>query len=159
MDLRFPKLNSLTVSGRLTRDSELRYTPNGSAVLKCSLAIDDGYWDKQANQWVDQTVFMDINVWGPQAERLSNTLKKGSPVIVEGSLKQHTYTAQDGQNRKVTDIHVIKIQSLEYTNKADNNSYNDSNNSNQQSNYNQNNNETAQNNRPEPDFINDDVPF
>lgn len=80
-------------------------------------------------------------------------------MIVEGRLKQHSYTTQDGQNRRITDIHVEKIQSLETTNKADNNSYNDSNNSNQQSNYNQNNNETAQNNRPEPDFINDDVPF
>ncbi len=164
MDLRFPRLNSLIVSGRLTRDSELKYTPNGSAVLRCSIAIDDGYWDKQANQWVDQTVFMDTNVWGPQAEKLSNTLKKGSPVIIEGRLKQHSYTTPEGQNRRITDIHIDKIQSLETSNRTDNNSYNDnannnSNYSNQQSNYNQNNNEKAQTNRPEPDFINDDVPF
>lgn len=163
MDLRFPKLNSLTVSGRLTRDSELKYTPNGSAVLRCSIAIDDGYWDKQANQWVEQTIFMDTNVWGPQAERLSNTLKKGSPVIIEGRLKQHSYTTQDGQNRTITDIYVDKIQSLETTNRTDNNSYADNNNSNQQSNQNQNNNQSsndrAQTKRPEPDFISDDVPF
>ena len=173
MDLRFPKLNSLIVSGRLTRDSELKYTPNGSAVLRCSIAIDDGYWDKQANQWVDQTVFMDSNVWGPQAERLSNTLKKGSPVIIEGRLKQHAYTSPEGQNKRFTDIHIDKIQSLETTNKADNNGYNagggantnngyannNGNNSNQQNNYNQNNNEKPQTSRPEPDFINDDVPF
>ncbi len=168
MDLRFPKLNSLTVSGRLTRDSELKYTPNGSAVLRCSIAIDDGYWDKNANQWVEQTVFMDAKVWGPQAERLSNTLRKGSPVIIEGRLKQHSYTTPEGQNRRITDIHVDKIQSLETSNKTDsngyndnyNNNYSDNNHSNQQSNYNQNNNEKPQStNRPEPDFINDDVPF
>jgi single-strand DNA-binding protein len=159
MDLKFPKLNSLTISGRLTRDSELKYTPNGAAVLQCGLAIDDGYWDKNAKQWVDQTIFMDVKVWGPQAERLSNTLKKGSPVIVEGRLKQHTYTTQDGQNRKITDIHVDRIQSLETTNRTDNNSYDDNNNSNQQSNQSQNNNEKAQTKRPEPDFVNDDVPF
>ncbi len=159
MDLKFPRLNSIIVSGRLTRDSELRYTPNGSAVLRCGMAIDDGYWDKQANQWVDRAVFMDINVWGAQAERLSNTLKKGSPIIVEGRLRQHSYTTQEGQNRQITDIYVDKIQSLEMTNKADNNSYGDNNYSNQQSNYNQQNEEKAQSKRPEPDFVNDDVPF
>ena len=163
MDLKFPRLNSLTVSGRLTRDSELRYTPSGSAVLHASLAIDDGYWDKNANQWVDRAVFMEFDVWGQQAERLSNTLKKGSPVIIEGRLKQHSYTTQDGQNRTITDIYVDKIQSLETTNRTDNNSYADNNNSNQQSNQNQNNNQSsndrAQTKRPEPDFINDDVPF
>ncbi len=164
MDLRFPKLNSLIVSGRLTRDGELRYTPSGAAVLRCNIAIDDGYWDKQANQWVDRAVFMDINIWGPQAERLNNTLKKGSPVLVEGRLQQHSYTTQDGQNRRITDIHVTKIQSLE-TNKTDGNSYDDNNynqqsNSGQQNNYNQNNNERSQQtSRPEPDFVNDDVPF
>jgi len=159
MDLKFPRLNSIIVSGRLTRDSELRYTPNGSAVLRCGMAIDDGYWDKQANQWVDRAVFMDINVWGAQAERLSNTLKKGSPIIVEGRLRQHSYTTQEGQNRQITDIYVDKIQSLEMTNKADNSSYGDNNYSNQQSNYNQQNGEKAQSKRPEPDFVNDDVPF
>lgn len=172
MDLRFPRLNSLIISGRLTRDSELRYIPNGSAVLHCSLAIDDGYWDKNANQWVDRAIFMEIDIWGAQAEKLSNTLKKGSPVVVEGRLKQHTYTTPEGQNRKVTDIHVDKIQSLEITNRTDNNSYEDnSNNSSPQNNYNQNNNqsinqnsnqnsnEKAQTNRPQPDFIDDDVPF
>ena len=167
MELKFPRLNSLTISGRLTRDSELRYTPNGAAVLHCGLAIDDGYWDKNANQWVDRTIFMDIDVWGPQAEKFSNILKKGSPVIVEGRLKQHTYTAQDGQNKKVTDIHVDRIQSLEATNRTDDNSYAGNNNSNQHSNQNQynnqstneNTNEKAQTKRPEPDFVNDDVPF
>ncbi len=161
MDLKFPRLNLLTVSGRLTRDGELRYTPSGSAVLRCNIAIDDGYWDKQANQWVDRAVFMDINIWGAQAERLNNTLRKGSPVIVEGRLQQHSYTTQDGQNRRITDIYVNKIQSLE-SNKTDGNSYDDNNYS-QDNNYNQNNQSNnqkpQQTNRPEPDFVNDDVPF
>ena len=162
MDLKFPRINRIVVSGRLTRDGELRYLPNGNAVFHCSIAIDDGYWDKQSSQWVSQPVFMDTTVWGPQGEKISNVIKKGSPVIVEGRLKQHSYTTQDGQNRRVTEINADKIQSLEQ-NRVDNNysagnngGYNNApkNNNNQQ-----NKPVTKSDSRPEPDFINDDVPF
>lgn len=159
MELKFPRINTLTVSGRLTRDGELRYLPSGTAVFHCSIAIDDGYWDKQANQWVDQPIYMDMDVWGAQGEKLSNTLRKGSPVIVEGRLKQRAYTTPEGQNRRITEMHAEKVHSLEYT-KTEGSSYDDGNQSSQQSNNNPvSTNTKAQAQRPEPDFINDDVPF
>lgn len=159
MELKFPRVNSLTVSARLTQDGELRYLPSGVAVFKCSIAIDDGYWDKQANQWVDQAVFMNIDIWGPQGERFSKILRKGSPIIVEGSLKQSAYTTPEGQNRRMTSIHVNRLHSLE-SNRTEGSSYDDGDNTSQRSNYNQeNDNNKGQTKRPEPDFINDDVPF
>ncbi len=160
MDLKFPRLNRLVVSGRLTRDGEIRYLPSGRAVFNCSIAIDDGYWDKQSNQWVSQPVYMDVTVWGPQGEKIGNVIKKGSPVIVEGSLRQRAYTTQDGQNRRITEINADKIQSLEQNRMDDN--YNSGNNGGYnnapQNNY-QNNQTNTSEKRPEPDFINDDVPF
>ena len=115
MELKFPRINTLTVSGRLTRDGELRYLPSGTAVFHCSIAIDDGYWDKQANQWVDQPIYLDLDIWGAQGEKLSNTLRKGSPIIVEGRLKQRAYTTPEGQNRRITEMYAEKVHSLEYT--------------------------------------------
>lgn len=114
MSIKLPKLNSITVSGRLTRDGEVRYLPNGTAVYKCSIAIDDGYFDKNSNQWVNQPVFMDVSVWSKQGEKAANELKKGSPVIVEGKLKQNAYTTQDGQNRRATEIVAQRVSCLEY---------------------------------------------
>ncbi|OQX93146.1 MAG: hypothetical protein B6I17_04065 [Tenericutes bacterium 4572_104] len=182
MDLRLPRLNKIVVSGRLTRDGELRYTSTGTAIFNCGIAIDEGYWDKQSNQWVNQPIFMNVSLWGLQAERMSALLKKGSPVVIEGGLRQSSYTTKDGQNRTTTEIRADKIQSLEIVNRGDNGSYNNgqgssyNNNSGQTNNYNNNNsnqqpdnqnrnqnsnqsNTQAQPKRPEPDFINDDVPF
>jgi single-strand DNA-binding protein len=113
--MKFPRLNSMTVSGRLTRDGELKFLPNGTAVFGFSIAIDDGYFDKQPNQWVNQPVFMDVAVWSKQGEKLANEVKKGSPVIVEGKLKQRAYTTQDGQNRRVTEIVANRVHCLEYS--------------------------------------------
>jgi single-strand DNA-binding protein len=164
MDLKFPRLNRIVVSGRLTRDGEVRYLPNGNAVFHCSIAIDDGYWDKQSNQWVSLPVYMDVTVWGAQGEKIGNVIKKGSPIIVEGRLRQRSYTTQEGQNRRITEINADKIHSLEQ-NRMDNNyssgnngGYNNAPNNYQQNNQ-VNNNNNSSNNRPEPDFINDDVPF
>lgn len=159
MEFKFPRVNTMTVSARLTRDGELRYLPSGAAVFHCGVAIDDGYWDKQANQWVSQTIFIEMDVWGIQGEKLSKTLRKGSPIIVEGRLKQRAYTTPEGQNRRITEIHAERVHSLE-SNRTEGSSYDDGDNTSQQASYNQeSDNNKAQTKRPEPDFINDDVPF
>ena len=71
--------------GRLTRDSELRYTPSGSAVLNFSVAVSDGYGENKS------TIFVDCAVFGKRAESLQPHLTKGKPVFVSGQVKQDTW--------------------------------------------------------------------
>lgn len=149
MSLKLPKLNSITVAGRLTREGETRYLPNGNAVFNFSIAIDDGYWDKQSNQWVSTPVFMDVTVWGKQAEKLNSEVKKGSPVIVEGKLKQRAYTAKDGQNKRITEIVASRVSCLEYSGEMQASQEKET----QSYSY------SSKDKQPEPDYVNSDVPF
>jgi single-strand DNA-binding protein len=78
-------LNKVLLIGNLTRDPELRYTPGGSAVCEFGMAINRTYTSN--NEKKEEVCFIDINVWGKQAETCSRYLQKGSPVFVEGRLQ------------------------------------------------------------------------
>lgn len=86
-------LNSVNVSGRLTRDIELKHTPSGTAVTDISLALNDRR--KQGDDWVDVTSFIDVTLFGRTAEVAGTYLQKGSEVIVSGRLKQETWEDRD----------------------------------------------------------------
>lgn len=77
--------NRVILAGNLTRDPELRYIPSGTAVTDIGLAISDRR--KQGNDWVDETVFVDVTFWGRTAEVVCQYLHKGSNILVEGRLK------------------------------------------------------------------------
>jgi single-strand DNA-binding protein len=90
--------NRVILLGNLTRDPELRYLPSGMAVTDVGLALNDRR--KNANgEWVDETTFVDVTLWGRTAEVASEYLSKGSPVFIEGRLKLDTWETQDGQKR------------------------------------------------------------
>ncbi|MBN1808722.1 MAG: single-stranded DNA-binding protein [Planctomycetes bacterium] len=91
-------LNKVLLIGNLTRDPELRYTPSGSPVTQLRLAVNRRYRDRD-NNWRDDTVFLDVEVWGRQAEQLSGQLHKGSTVFVDGRLKMDEWTSKDGTHR------------------------------------------------------------
>ncbi len=112
MDIRFPELNLVVISGRLTRDPDLRYTPSGRAVAKMRLASTRRY-KSSTGDWVDETLFIDLVAWGDLAERCKERLQKGSPVIVQGRLRSREWTTQDGQKRVVFEIVANRIQFLE----------------------------------------------
>jgi len=110
-ELRLPKINSLHLSGRLTREPELKYTSaNNTAVCKLSLAFDRSF--QKDGEWQQETSYLDITVWGKQAEYCSEKLIKGSPVLVEGYLRTYTYIDKENNNRKATEIVAQKIHSL-----------------------------------------------
>jgi single-strand DNA-binding protein len=92
-------LNSLQIVGNLTRDAELKYTPNGMAVAKLSIAVNRSYKNK-SDQWVDETSFFDVEAWAKLAERL-NGVQKGQRVLVVGSLKQETWEKDGDKQSKV----------------------------------------------------------
>ena len=76
-------LNQVTLMGNLTRDPELRETPNGNAVCGFSLALNRSYRDA-SGEWQEATDYVDITAWGPLGERVSQYLKKGSRCLVQG---------------------------------------------------------------------------
>jgi len=78
--------NKVILAGNLTRDPELRYTPKGTAVAKIGLAI-GRQWRDETGAMKEETTFVDIDAWGKQAETISQYLKKGRPILVEGRLK------------------------------------------------------------------------
>jgi single-strand DNA-binding protein len=92
-------VNKVILIGRLTRDVELRYTPKGSAVSELGLAM-TRYRTDDANQRIEETTFVDVTLWGKQAELANEYLAKGREVYIEGRLHLDTWQdKQTGQNR------------------------------------------------------------
>ncbi len=110
--LRFPNLNSITLTGRLTRDVELRYTPSGDPVASLPIAFSKNYRDADGN-WQQKSYFIDVVVWRKSAENCAQNLSKGSAVLVEGELQTRIYTTKDNQNRKVVEINGRRVLNLE----------------------------------------------
>ena len=102
-------LNHVVLIGRLTRDAELKYTANGQAVCKFSIAVNRRR--KNGDQWIDEANFFDIVLWGRQGESLNQYLVKGKLVGVDGELRQDRWE-QDGQNRSKVEIIANNLQLL-----------------------------------------------
>ena len=109
--VRLPNINYCIISGRLTRDPEIKHTQSGIAVAKLTVANDRNY--KKNDEWIKDTSFLDVIVWGKNAERCGEELKKGSPVIVEGYNNTRTYKDKDDNTRKVTEIVANRVSNLE----------------------------------------------
>ncbi len=89
--------NRVVLMGNLTRDPVLRHIPNGTAVADIALAVNDRR-KNTAGEWVDETTFVDITLWGRTAEIAAEYLTKGAPVLIEGRLKLDTWESE-GQKR------------------------------------------------------------
>lgn len=97
-------LNRIEVIGNLTKDPELRYTPNNQAVASFTVATNRRYKDQSGN-WVDSPAeFHDIVVWGQLGERCNQVLHKGERVFIAGRLQTRSWEAQDGSKRYKTEI-------------------------------------------------------
>jgi single-strand DNA-binding protein len=95
--------NKVILMGNLTRDPELRYTPKGLAVARIGLAV-NRVWRTETGETREETTFVDCDAFGRQAENLSQYLKKGNPVLIEGRLHLHTW--EDKQNQKQSRLRV-----------------------------------------------------
>lgn len=96
-------LNRAQIVGNLTRDPEMRYTPNGQAVCSFSVATNRRWKDQSGNQQ-EATEFHNIVAWGKLAEITSQILHKGNKVYIEGRIQTRTWEGQDGQKRNRTEI-------------------------------------------------------
>jgi single-strand DNA-binding protein len=104
-------INSVVVTGNLTRDPELRSTPSGTPVCKLRVAVNSRRKD-QSGQWVDKPNYFDVTVWGAQGENCANYLSKGRPVAVQGRLDWREWEAQDGSKRQAIEIIADSVQFL-----------------------------------------------
>lgn len=95
-------LNQVTLMGNLTRDPELRQTPNGQSVVSFSLALNRSYKD-QSGEWQEATDYIDVVAWGPLAERVAQYLAKGRRCLVQGRLQSRSWE-QDGQKRSKVEV-------------------------------------------------------
>ncbi len=104
-------LNKVLLIGNLTRDTELRYIPSGSAVASFTLAINRVY-KLQSGEKKEEVSFVRIVVWGRMAEVCGEYLKKGSPVFVEGRLQSRSWDGPDGQKRSTIEVIANNVQFL-----------------------------------------------
>ncbi len=103
-------LNKVTLCGNLTRDPELRYSSNGKAVAKLPLAINSRY--RQGDQYHESVCYIDVVVFGRQAEIAAEHLTLGSPILVEGRLNLATWEGQDGQRKSKHEVIASNVQFL-----------------------------------------------
>jgi single-strand DNA-binding protein len=94
--------NQVVLMGNLTRDPELRSTPNGQNVCSFSLALNRSYKGADGN-WQEATDYVDVTAWGPLGERVSQYVTKGRPVLVSGRLQSRSWE-QDGQKRSKVEV-------------------------------------------------------
>lgn len=100
----------ITVVGSLTDDPQLRFTPSGAAVANFTVASNSRRFDKTTNEWRDDDpLFLRCNIWRDAAEHVSESLSKGSRVIVVGRLKQRSYETKSGEKRSVMELEVDEV--------------------------------------------------
>jgi single-strand DNA-binding protein len=104
-------LNKVILIGRLTHDPELKFTQSGRARTRFPIAVNRRWRDKDGNLQED-TTFVPIVVWGPQAENCANYLAKGRLVAVEGRLRIDTFETEEGERRKVAEVEALRVEFL-----------------------------------------------
>ncbi|MFH1415253.1 MAG: single-stranded DNA-binding protein [Elusimicrobiota bacterium] len=104
--------NVVILMGNLTRDPELRYTPQGRAVTTLNLAVNRVYKDKDTGKQVKNTDYIPISVWGTQAENCEKYLSKGRGVYVEGRLALNKWEDANGEPRSKLEIIARNVQFL-----------------------------------------------
>jgi len=105
--------NKVILLGNLTRDPQVKYTPGGTAVAEVGLAVNRYWFDKQSNSRREETTFVDVTLWGRDAEVAGEYLAKGRPVLIEGRLQLDTWDdKQTGQKRSKLRVVGEKMQLL-----------------------------------------------
>lgn len=152
-------LNMVQLIGNLTRDPELRYTPNGTAVCTMSLATNRS-WSTQdgGGQRQEETTYHRIVVWSKLAEICGQYLKKGSKAYVQGRLQNRKWTSKDGQEKETVEVVADQVIMLSSTNQgkdlgASEYSYPD------QTAGNESTETQAPQSAPATDDVSDDIPF
>jgi single-strand DNA-binding protein len=101
---------TLTITGNLVDDPELRFTPSGQPVAKFRIASTPRYFDKATNAWKDgDTLFLTVNVWRQVAENVAESMTRGTRAIVTGRLRQRTWETKEGEKRTSYEIEADEV--------------------------------------------------
>src|SRR5690625_4328167 len=155
-------INRVVLVGRLTRDPDLRYTNNGTAVANFTIACNKPFKKDGEDQQAD---FINCVIWRKPAESLANYMSKGSLIGVEGSIQTRNYEGTDGKRVYVTEVLAASVQFLESKSKSENQEPRNqqSNQSSYQSSNQSSNQQTQQTNAQDSldpiDISDDDLPF
>ena len=106
-------VNKVFIAGRLTNDVETKSVGNEREVLNFSIAVNEPYKDKEGN-WKEETDFFEVEYFKKEGGKLTEKLKKGTQVFIEGKLKQNTWETKEGEKRSKVRIRVDKIQVISY---------------------------------------------
>ena len=104
-------LNSVCLLGRLTRSPEVHYSPSGTPVATLGLAVNNRIKHGDST-WQEDPCFVDVVVFGTQAEACAKYLNKGDPVLLEGRLQYRTWQDQQGQKRSKHEVVAFRVQFL-----------------------------------------------
>ncbi len=105
--------NRVILVGNLTRDPEVKYTTGGTAVAEIGMAVSRQWFDQKSNERKEETTFVDVTLWGRQAEVAGEYLSKGRPVLIEGRLQLDTWEdKQSGQKRSKLRVVGEQMQML-----------------------------------------------
>ena len=88
--------NSITISGNITRDPEMRYTPSGVSKVTFGVAVNRSWRNQQTQEWDEQTSFFNVVAWRQLAENVGASLTKGARVVVSGRLEQRSWETEAG---------------------------------------------------------------
>ena len=111
-DVKLATVNRVMLTGRLTRNPELRYTPSGTAVTSFAIASSRNY-KGQDGEWKQAVTLVNVVAWSKLAVLVNEYLKKGSAVFVEGSLNSRSWETEDGQKRSMLELKAQTVQFLD----------------------------------------------
>jgi len=105
-------LNRVFLIGRLVADPQLQHTQGGTPFSRFRIAVNRPYRDRNGN-WQEDTLFIDVVVWGEAADRAVSRFNKGSRVLVEGSLRQATWETEGGERRSRIEVRADRVSPLD----------------------------------------------
>lgn len=153
-------INTVVLTGRLTRDPELKYTGSGIAVTNFNLAVDRSFKNASGEREAD---FIMCQAWRKTAELIAENLNKGSLIGVEGRIQTRNYQDNDGKTVYITEVVVDNLTFLESKNSNNQNNNHQQNNNyqanNNQNTFNNSNNDPFESNTDVTDISDDDLPF
>ena len=96
--------NTITISGNMTRDPEMRNTPSGVSKVSFGVAVNRSWRNQQTQEWDEATSFFNVVAWRQLAENVGASLTKGSRVVVSGRLEQRSWETENGEKRSVVEV-------------------------------------------------------
>ncbi|MBR3086727.1 MAG: single-stranded DNA-binding protein, partial [Kiritimatiellae bacterium] len=112
-------LNKVILLGNITRDPELKRTPNGVAIARLRLAVNENVRDRQTGQTKEVACYVDVTVWERQAEACGQFLQKGSQIIVDGKLVYEEWKNAQGEARNRLSVRADRVQFINTVRRPD----------------------------------------